>query len=89
MQNNTPWDFQLMIRVGDEFLEGEWRSIAPQFYQYQIVEKNHRIVAEYWGGYTRCNQLFRRTIDCNGIMIQDELVAANDVIMMYAPFLAE
>jgi vancomycin resistance protein VanW len=89
VQNNTPWDFQLLLHVGDEFLEGEWRSTVTPAYQYQIVEKNHRIVAEYWGGYTRCNELFRRTLDCNGNTLQEELVACNDAIMMYAPFIEQ
>lgn len=87
LQNNTTFDFQLLLHVGDEFLEGEWRSSLPPVYQCQIVEKNHRIVAEYWGGYIRYNELFRRTLDGSGNMIQEELVARNDAIMMYAPFI--
>lgn len=87
IQNNTPWDFQLMIHVGDEFLVGEWRASEPPVCQYQIIEKNHKIVAEYWGGYTRSNQIFRYTLDLDGTMLKDELIADNHAIMMYAPFI--
>lgn len=88
-QNNNPWDFQLTVWVGDEFLEGAWRSDAPTDYQYQVIEKNHRIVAEYWGGYTRCNEIYRRTLDSSGNLINEELITQNNAIMMYAPFLSE
>lgn len=87
LQNNTPFDFQLSVKVGDEFLVGEWRTDAKPIYQYEIVEKNHRIIAQYWGGYSRCNQLYRRTLDCNGVFLQEEKVAENNAIMMYAPFI--
>jgi vancomycin resistance protein VanW len=87
LQNNTPNNFQLSIKVQDEFLTGAWRTDAPPLLKYQVVEKNHRIVAEYWGGYTRCNELYRRTYDCNGNLQLDEKVAENNAIMMYAPFI--
>jgi vancomycin resistance protein VanW len=87
LQNNTPNDFQLSIQVGDEFLTGAWRTDAPTLFDYQIVEKNHRIIAEYWGGYTRCNELYQLTYDGNGIFIQEDKVAENNAVMMYAPFI--
>jgi len=87
LQNNTTCDFQLSIQVGDEFLTGAWHTDAPPLFQYEIVEKNHRIVAEYWGGYTRCNELYRRTYDLNGNLLPEEKVAENNATMMYAPFI--
>jgi len=87
LQNNTTNVFQLSIQVGDEFLTGAWRTDSPPLFQYQVVEKNHRIVAEYWGGYTRCNELYRCTYDCNGNLSQEEKVTENNAIMMYAPFI--
>ena len=89
IQNNTTQDFQLKVRVGKRDLEGEWRAETPAFYQYQIIEKNHKIVAEYWGGYTRQNELFRCTLDNNGLLLKEELLAHNNAIMMYAPYLSE
>ena len=87
LQNNTTNDFQLSIQVGDEFLIGEWRTDVTPLVQYQIVEKNHRIIAEYWGGYTRCNELYRRTYDQSGNFLLQEKVAENNATMMYAPFI--
>ena len=87
LRNNTPWTFQLRIRVGEEDLEGEWRSDAPPDRFYEIVERNHEIRGEYWGGYTRSNKIFRRTYGLDGVLWGEELVAANAAIMMYEPFL--
>lgn len=87
LQNNTPNDFLLSIKVGDEFLSCAWRTNAQPLCQYEIVEKNHRMIAEYWGGYTRSNQLYRRTLDFNGNMLQEEKVTENNAIMMYAPYI--
>jgi vancomycin resistance protein VanW len=87
IQNNTPWDFQLKLHVGDEFLMGEWRAETPPVCQYQVVEKSHKIVAEYWGGYTRSNQLFRRMLNFDGKVLDEDWIADNNAIMMYAPFI--
>jgi vancomycin resistance protein VanW len=88
IQNNTEQDFQLKILVGESDLEGEWRAETPVSNNYQIIERNHKIVAEYWGGYTRRNELHRLTLDSSGLLLKEELVAQNNAIMMYAPFLS-
>jgi vancomycin resistance protein VanW len=87
LQNNTLNDFQFSIQVGDEFLTGAWLTDAPPLFFYQIIEKNHRIVAEYWGGYTRCNELYRYRYDTNGKFLLEEKITENNAIMMYAPFI--
>jgi vancomycin resistance protein VanW len=87
IQNNTPSDFQLIINVGEEFLMGEWRAEVPPACEYQVIEKNHKIVAEYWGGYTRSNQLFRRTLGFDGTVLDEVWIADNNAVMMYAPFI--
>jgi vancomycin resistance protein VanW len=87
LRNDTSWTFQLRVRVGDEDLEGEWRSDAPPDRTYEIVERNHEICGEYWGGYTRSNRIFRRTYGKDGALWGEELVAANAAVMMYEPFL--
>jgi len=49
IQNNTEDTFQLIVSVGKEYLEGEWRVSSEPIYNYKIVERNHLIKAEYWG----------------------------------------
>lgn len=89
IQNNTPWCFQLSVHVGEEFLEGAWFADTLPSCQYEIIEKNHMITAEYWGGYTRRNELHRRVLNMDGDLLHEELVARNDAIMMYAPFIEQ
>jgi vancomycin resistance protein VanW len=89
IQNNTTQDFQLILRIEDENLQGEWRTEMSSATKYKIIEKNHKIIAEYWGGYTRRNQLYRQVLDLDGSLIHEEFVVSNDATMMYEPFLSE
>jgi len=36
--NKTKWPFQLLVRVGDKRLHGEWRCLLPLKLRYQIYE---------------------------------------------------
>lgn len=87
IQNNTLQTYQLMIHVGDDFLEGEWRVSAPPRYRYQIVERNHQMRGEFWGGYIRHNELYQQRYTLAGEWINEVLAVKNDAVMMYAPFL--
>jgi len=89
IQNNTPWRFQLSLHVGEEYLEGAWLAGALPACQYEIIEKNHHITAEYWGGYTRRNEIHRQILNMDGVLLHEELVTKNDAIMMYAPLIEE
>lgn len=89
VRNDTEHDFQLIINVGDESLEGELRAnIAPDLH-YEIVEKNHEMRSQYWGGYSRHNELYRKVFDLNDTLVDEEFIVANSAIMMYAPFLSQ
>lgn len=87
--NGTNQIYQLCLHVGEKYLEGEWRSDQPQKYQYEILEKNHIMKNEFWGGYSRHNELHRRIFDENKHCIKEEFVAENHALMMYQPFLSE
>lgn len=87
IKNNTECDYQLIIRVGDEYLEGEWKALQPEEYTYKVVEKNHEMKSEFWGGFSRHNELYRQIYDCNNQYIKEEFLFGNSVIMMYNPFL--
>jgi len=87
IRNDTKETFQLCLRVGEEKLEGEWRSTAPPVLRYEIVEKNHRIQTEYWGGYSRHNEIWRTVSDCEGEFLYEEKLVENHALMMYAPLL--
>ncbi|MEG1658354.1 MAG: VanW family protein [Oscillibacter sp.] len=87
LQNDTPDTFQLLVSVGEDYLTGQWRVSAPPAYRYEIVEKNHEMRGEYWGGYSRHNELYQEKRDLTGQLLSEKLVVKNAAIMMYAPFL--
>ncbi len=89
IRNDTDEDYQLIINVGDEYLEGEWRTSAEPLYRYEIVERNHTMQSEFWGGYTRHNELYQQIYDLSGNLLSDKLLLKNSAIMMYTPFLEE
>ncbi len=55
----------------------------------KFYEGHHQIIHEWWGGYTRHNELRRRVFDCYDNLLDDESIAENHAIMMYEPLLAE
>ena len=88
IRNDTDRVFQLRLWVEKENLCGEWRSTKPPDERYEIVEKNHCIRGEYWGGFTRHNELWRRASDLDGNYLREEFITENHVFMMYEPFLS-
>ena len=89
IENNTNMPYQLCLQVKDSYLQGEWRSIFPNQYRYEVYEKEHLITLEYWGRYVRHNIINRRVFNLEGQMIDDEYITENHAIMMYQPFLEE
>ncbi|SBW03937.1 VanW-like protein [uncultured Eubacteriales bacterium] len=89
IRNDTQEEYQLFVSVGEEYLAGEWRVSAPPEYVYTVVERNHEMKGQYWGGYTRHNELYQQIFDLEGYFIEERFLAKNDAIMMYSPFLPE
>lgn len=89
IRNDTPYDFQLVVTVTDKYLEGKWYSTKAQDYWYKVTERNHEMIGEYWGGYSRHNELYREIFDKNGNYISEEFILSNSAIMMYSPFLCD
>lgn len=87
IQNNTDDTYQLVIHVGEEYLEGEWRVASAPIYRYEIEERNHQMRGEYWGGYSRHNEIYQKQYDLDGNLLSEKLVVKNSAIMMYSPFL--
>lgn len=89
IRNDTGHTYQLRVRVGEQELEGQWRSDAPMEHCFEILERDARMCSEPWGGFSRHNVLVRRSFDAGGVWLGEEVVAENHALMMYAPFLAE
>lgn len=87
IKNNTKDTYQLLVHVGEEYLEGEWRVTSEPEYHYKIVERNHEMRSEYWGGYSRHNELYQQKYDREGTLLEEKCIVKNSAIMMYSPFL--
>lgn len=87
--NGTASDFQLVLKVAKENLEGEWRSTEQLLYNYEIYEKEHSITPAYFGGYIRNNVIYRKVFNMQKELIKDEYITENHAYMVYEPFLSE
>ncbi len=54
-----------------------------------MLETDHRIEVQWWGGYTRHNRILKRITHRETGEVTEELVAENNAIMMYNPMLNE
>ncbi|MGZ9586083.1 VanW family protein [Paenibacillus marinisediminis] len=89
IRNSTKERYQLVLKVGETHLQGEWRSTAAPRYHYKIEERNHRMTLEPWGGHMRHNELYRQVYSLDGTWLRDESIADNHALMMYAPLLSD
>ncbi|MDQ7095161.1 VanW family protein [Desulfosporosinus sp. PR] len=87
IQNDTQQVYQLKVKVGDQELEGEWRSTQPYPFKYKVYESEHSISHEWWGGYMRHNVIKRKMFDQKDCEISDDFITENHAIMMYEPLL--
>lgn len=88
IKNNTSQPFQLTLDITDEHLVGAWVSDTDIPHAYTIIEKDHHITHEWFGGYSRNNTIVREIIDkSNGTVVGEEHVTDNHALMMYNPFL--
>ena len=86
--NNTEDICQLRIRVEGDFLLGEWLANAVPRCTYKIIERDHAIHTEWWGGYSRHNALYRVKHDRKtDAKLGEEFITENHAIMMYQPLL--
>jgi len=47
IRNDTPHEYQLLVKVGDNDLEDEWRRKHPCPLEFQIYESEHIIKHEW------------------------------------------
>ena len=88
IKNNTTSLFQLRLELSATHLVGRWLSDEPPNVRYSIEERNHIIKHEWWGGYTRHNQLVQMVYHAStGEKISENLITENHAIMMYDPLL--
>ena len=89
IQNNTKDTYQILIFIDETHLNGEIRSSSKPDTYFKILERNHMMKPEYWGGYGRYNELYKQEYDSENNLIKEELIVKNSAIMMYSPFLSD
>ena len=86
VKNETNQNFYLKLWLDDTYLHGELFSQNKPYFKYRVVEKNHIIKQQIWGGYSRHNEIYKIIEDEDGL-IEESLLVRNDAIMMYSPML--
>ncbi|WP_156509955.1 VanW family protein [Rossellomorea aquimaris] len=89
IKNETDSTYQLHVYLTDQQLVGEWRASSPSLYTYEVYEKEHRISHEFWGGYLRHNQIYRKVYNRERVEIDDQFITENHALMMYEPLLEQ
>jgi vancomycin resistance protein VanW len=85
VRNDTPVTFQLLVGVGDRYLEGELRSDRPLDRSYRVYARDEQFL-RYGGQHFRRNEIWRTVIDKRtGNPVRDELLKQNCAKVMYLP----
>lgn len=87
LHNNTDKTFQIRLWLDDKYLHGELLCDTDLKTKYEIYETDHLFQQQWWGGYTRHNKIWKRTINLLDNTTTEALVAENNAIMMYSPLL--
>lgn len=84
--NDTSYTFQLHLSLSSSHLVGSLTCNSPLPCTYVVEERNHRIVHQFWGGYTRHNEIWQLASYPDGQQ-KETLVTENHAVMMYNPLL--
>lgn len=87
LRNETDDIFQIDLWLDDEYLNGEIKSDREPEFKYEVIETDHLIKMQPWGGYTRHNRIWRRQTSLIDGLTSEKLVTENHAIMMYNPLL--
>ncbi|KXX67077.1 VanW family protein [Flammeovirga sp. SJP92] len=85
IKNETENTFQLNLWLDQTYLNGSLWSKDKVHQEYEVVERNHQMKQQMWGGYSRHNQIFQ--IEKEGAFKKEKLLVENHAVMMYNPFL--
>lgn len=86
VKNLTENTFKISLWIENNYLFGELFSLEKLNSSYKIEERNHIVKQQFWGGYSRHNQIIKIEIDELGNILEGLLIE-NHALMMYNPFL--
>ncbi|WP_282133091.1 VanW family protein [Cellulophaga baltica] len=85
VKNETKHSFVIKLWLDKTHLNGGLFSNTKIKESYKVVERNHQIKQQSWGGYSRHNQIVK--ITNTGETETASIIVENHAIMMYNPFL--
>lgn len=85
--NPTEKTYLVELWTDETHLHGRVSADVPQQETYRIEERDHRVVTQYWGGYTRHNRIVQVVKHPDG-REHEQLLVENHAIMMYNPMLS-
>ncbi|WP_159023613.1 VanW family protein [Formosa sp. L2A11] len=85
IKNETQNSFVIKLWLDKTHLHGELCAKNELEETYKIEERNHHITQEFWGGYSRHNQIVKLTSNTDSET--ETILVENHAIMMYNPFL--
>lgn len=86
--NETQNTFQLKLWLDETHLHGALYAQKKMNASFKIEERNHIMKQQYWGGYSRHNQIVKIETTEND-EFKETLLVENHAVMMYTPFLKE
>lgn len=89
LRNDTDYSFCLHLWLDAEYLHGELLGERANAYEYRVLETDHLMKLQWWGGYTRHNKIWQEKTHIANGAISRELVAENHALMMYKPLLPQ
>ena len=87
LKNDTQMPIQINLSLSATHLEGAICSTYPLHLGYEVFERNHKFELQWWGGYTRHNEIWRKVTNVLTSEMNEELITQNHAIMMYNPLI--
>jgi len=85
--NHTDRTYQLLLWLDDTHLQGTLQASEAEAHHFTVVETDHHIQHQWWGGYTRHNKIWQNKICKATGQESSKLVTQNHAIMMYEPLI--
>jgi len=82
IKNDTRQPFQINLWLDETHLKGNICTSDAILNSYEVFERN-----QWWGGYTRHNEIWRKVINQISRKESEEMVTSNHAIMMYNPLI--
>ncbi len=85
VRNDTEATFEILVRVGERYLEGELRTDRELAHSYRVYARDE-LFLRHQGRVYRRNEIWRRVIDRRtGAQVGDELLKKNCALVKYLP----